>query len=592
VSSLKTYILDRSTDELKIITQDVCKKILSALKDAYPEGLTTRELVEKTGEAESTVYSYRRDLERSNFIKELKGKRSKPGRPSQQADNTRSSRYIVENANYLNYSKDRYHLAPGNVEYTTEFLRTCNRLLNEINLSELNDLLLSLVKRIHRLIRESSDEGIKQCAPTASVSCPNCNINHEARDFVRAVLLRVVYKFETFEGYLRFLADNEYISRDYFQVYQTEAIEPTVQSIEPTVQSELEPNTKQMALGTTVLRLLTFEKNVSKDQIQFLAINQDKRFLYGTMDTNLKTHDMTSDAMVECLTNDIYDTDDGIYISLSEQTNDFIRVISDDPSFPKVRELVSSIESVLSDERKQEYFVKGVIIQELEQNTIPDTKFGTNSGTNSDTNSDTMVLLRDNSGIITLFLDELESKKCGKGDKILVLGAHRYDWKSLKRGTYGSIVKIETIHLADHQAAFPNDVYFKHLVVNKYTIQNDIMVVLETIDITPGYTHVFFIIDNWGEKEISVDSSESIAIQDRRQYIGEKLHGYKHLHMSIPPGIEESGVISFPWLRGSEPMVSFRVRMRVGSSETRLHIYNPDTPLTLSGHTPHMTHQF
>jgi hypothetical protein len=287
----------------------------------------------------------------------------------------RSSRYVIENANYLNYSKDRYKLAPGNVEYPTGFLKASNRLLNDSDLDELNVLILTLVRKLHRQITEASDEESKHWAPKIGKEncCPNCNINHEVRDFIRALLLRVIDTFETYDGYLRFLAENESISNDYVQ------LDRAVDERESKRTLQLDTRNRQLGIGTTVLRILSIKKDIAKDKQLFLAINKDRRFVCGTIDKSLVTDEMAPDSMLECLTTDIADAVEGIYIGLSKQTDDFVRVIADDSSFPKLRDLICKIRSILQPEQENmdDYIVEGVIIQDPELVTLNQNEIGT-----------------------------------------------------------------------------------------------------------------------------------------------------------------------------------------------------------------------
>jgi hypothetical protein len=444
---LKTYILEPSENELKIATEKVGRKILSALKDAYPRGLTTKELVEKTGEAESTIYSYKMKLEKDNFIKELKTRKSGPGRPSSgdiQLD-SRSSKYIIENANYLNYSKDRYKLAPGNVEYPSEFLNLCNRFFDEENEKELYRILLSIISRIQRRVMESDDEESKRWAPTSGKEycCANCGCNHEARDFIRALLLRVMDRFEIHDEFLSFMAENQYISKDSLQQYTA----PTMPLSKGKPQFGLKE--KESGTGSTILRILSIERDIGEDQILFLAINKDGKFLCGTIDKELVTDDMTSNTMIKCLTNDIImDTEIGHYIGLSKDDS-FVEVTNDDLSFPKVSELISKIGVILStseEDKEDQYIVEGVIIQKKDIQLV-------NVNEPSDTIPGTQVLLRDDTGTIRLTnLRDQILNKLTMGDKIQVTGAYLYEdssGKELRKGAYGSIIKIGTEHVGD-----------------------------------------------------------------------------------------------------------------------------------------------
>jgi hypothetical protein len=316
---------------------------------------------------------------------------------------------------------------------------------------------------------------------------------------------------------------------------------------------EFDTQNRQSATGTTVLRILSIEKDAAKDCILFLAINKDRNFLFGTIDKHLVTNDMLSDSMIECLTNDIIDSTDGIYIGLSKQTNDFVKVINDNPSFPKVRDLISKIQSIIQSiphsEQELRYIVEGVIIQDPQQEKLSQNEIGTK------------VLLRDNSGMIPLNLGGNNLNKFANGDKVLVIDGFEQEWNTLSIGTYGSITKTATVDLTDPTTVFPNKVYFKHLKVGTSITQDKITAILHAVDFTPYYTRVFLTIDNEGKEEISFFRTDTIAIQNKRQYITREEQQFRGINSPIPSGIKETGMINFEPLDSTEPMASFRFRI-------------------------------
>jgi hypothetical protein len=415
---LKTYILEHWQDESSI--DDDKRKILLELKKAYPRFLTTKELIDKTEAPESTIYKKTRELEKHNFIKEIETRKRRRGRHSgsDSIHDKRLDKFVIENANYLNYSKDLYRLAPGNVEYPSKFQNLCDRLLDEDeDADDLLGSLLHLVERIQNRMRESNDVETKLWAPSSDINhvCQMCGINHEARDFVRASLLRLIDRFETSLHYLEFMKNNQYLSQEFYQ----EGLKLTRSSKEGS-RLDFDQKHKESGTGWTFLRILSIEKDTGKNQILFLGINEDGKFLHGTIDKELVTDAMLPDAMIKCLTNDIVmDTTVGSYIGLSKDDS-FVEIISDDPHFPTVSQLILKISEIqsleLKEEESEDCILEGVIIQKPEELEIV--------YPNHPNIPATRVLLGDNTGRI--YLDsrfDTVLKRLSVGDKIRVVGA-------------------------------------------------------------------------------------------------------------------------------------------------------------------------
>lgn len=437
---MRTYILERSEPELRVLTDLDNRKILNELKKAYPTGLTTAELIERTESAESTIYTKKSNLLRENFIKELKPKRSRPGRPSSEIDssNVRSSKFIVEDANYLNYSKDRYRLAPGNVEYSVEFINIWNRITDIDEEKELHKILLHLIEKLLRRVCEAENQEVRQWAPTGGPQycCLECGMNHEVRDFIRASLLRLIDRFEISTDLGNFLKDNEYISEKMYSQFSNLSSE----SITSELKMKGTRKKSETGIGLTTLRILSIQKDTGEDKLLFLAINKDQKFLCGTIDKELVTDEMASDSMIECLTNDIkMDTEVGSYIGLSKD-DAFVKVIDDNPEYPRIANLMSTIETVIhATEDREDYIVEGIIANDPEFFEVP---------YENRMISGTEVTLQDNTGQIPLnaYNDQVLNR-LHKGDKILVIGALLEEHKTrrwLHMSAYGSIIKIGT----------------------------------------------------------------------------------------------------------------------------------------------------
>ena len=78
----------RNDFELETLNKGSNRKIIEALLDAYPSGLTVKELARETGIPEKTVYPQIKSLSRERFIIEVgKEKQSRQrGRPSFKKD--------------------------------------------------------------------------------------------------------------------------------------------------------------------------------------------------------------------------------------------------------------------------------------------------------------------------------------------------------------------------------------------------------------------------------------------------------------------------------------------------------------------------
>ena len=65
------------------------------------------------------------------------------------------------------------------------------------------------------MFRESNKKDIRRWAPdvTKEFVCSYCDKNHEVRDFVRAILLQIIYRVEQDKKYLQFLRTSEIISQ-------------------------------------------------------------------------------------------------------------------------------------------------------------------------------------------------------------------------------------------------------------------------------------------------------------------------------------------------------------------------------------------
>ena len=226
---MKSYILGNYcvTDfDLEILHKNSNQDIIKTLLESYPSGLTAQEISKKTKLPIKTVYTQTKELFREHFINDSYDEPKPRGRPKKNDKhsslNQRKSIIMnIENANSLFASlfvdedeKKKTQLPPGNVKYSIDFLRTIPKLLAKEDQDEINNILLNTIKIIYRNAIESKDKDIQNSAPSTykgqdkykeDYRCSHCGLNHEARDFIRAVLLYMIDQSEQSKKFINFL---------------------------------------------------------------------------------------------------------------------------------------------------------------------------------------------------------------------------------------------------------------------------------------------------------------------------------------------------------------------------------------------------
>lgn len=219
----------RDEFDLDIVGKDSNRLILQALKDAYPNGLTVKQICEETNQPDKTVYPQIKSLTREHFIVEV-GKDKKPrlrGRPSTSrvSSNQRSgNKFVIEEVTSIfdpfeGKKKGEIPLPPGNVEYSGQFLQLWQDTVEKDELESIILLLLRFLKKMVVKSIESKDVAIVNIAPNTSIEncCSLCGVNHEARDFLRALSLHVIDEMERSEPYLYFLKEYNFITEEAFK---------------------------------------------------------------------------------------------------------------------------------------------------------------------------------------------------------------------------------------------------------------------------------------------------------------------------------------------------------------------------------------
>lgn len=182
------------------------------------------------------------------------------------------------------------------------------------------------------------------------------------------------------------------------------------------------------------LRILSIGRESGRGNVNCLAIDRGGKFVYLAVDSTLMNEEMTSEVMIECVPSRIF----GTSITLSKDES-YIRIIEDDPSFPKLAMLESKIKDIqLSD---NPFIVEAIVLQSPNMTEV-NTKAG-------ETVPVTDTLLGDDTGEIRLIGWRSQSSSVNQvnvGDRIKVIGATANNGREgkveLTLKPHSSIVKV------------------------------------------------------------------------------------------------------------------------------------------------------
>jgi hypothetical protein len=215
----------RDTLHLRIVNKESNRKILEALKDSYPVGLDVYELAEKTNLPLKTIYGQKTELYREYYISHYEEetnskKRGRPKRLPQTVERERV-KYVecqTRGVYDLYEGKKPIPLPPGTVVYSDGFVDVWDKLIEKEETDELSLVLLSFLKKIFTRVHDHNDQKIRKWAPERNIQhcCSQCGLNHEARDFIRAVLLHLIDQLEKNSALLNYLKDNDFLTQKSF----------------------------------------------------------------------------------------------------------------------------------------------------------------------------------------------------------------------------------------------------------------------------------------------------------------------------------------------------------------------------------------
>lgn len=242
---MKNYVSGfycRDDLHLQIMNKDSNRRILEALRKAYPEGLTVEELARKTKLPIKTIYAQKAELYREYYInhlaeeegeyKHLRGRPSSASRSREEARRKRV-RIVIEDASGYHdpyEGKKPTPLPPGNVVFSDGFTEAWDNIVGkeqeEILCNELLRFIQIVFNRIDDLTSgKENGKIIKNWIPERMVEfcCTQCGLNHETRDFIRAMLLHLIDKLEKNDKFFDFLKDNRFLTLEAYEQVKTRA---------------------------------------------------------------------------------------------------------------------------------------------------------------------------------------------------------------------------------------------------------------------------------------------------------------------------------------------------------------------------------
>ena len=182
------------------------------------------------------------------------------------------------------------------------------------------------------------------------------------------------------------------------------------------------------------LRILSIGRESGRGNVNCLAIGKGGKFVSLTVDSTLMNEDITPEVMIECVPSRIF----GTSITLSKDES-YIRIIDDDPSFPKLAMLESKIKDI---QLSNNPFIIEAIVLQAPNMTEVSTKTG-------EVVPVTDTLIGDDTGEIRLTGWRSQSSSVNQvnvGDRIKVIGATANNGREgkveLTLKPYSSIIKV------------------------------------------------------------------------------------------------------------------------------------------------------
>jgi|GEM_PF-2596013 len=398
---MNTYVEGRyfsSDEEMDVLKNPPERMILKRLSDAYPARRTAKQLEEdfreNTDIVKSTIHAKLIELRKKFFIYELnkqqegelKRRRGPLGPLHDLAkkENPTSAKYVIEEVPNSLYRILPYHLAPGYVQYNEHFETAWNYIIkNQMIEKELFDNLRRSILRILETIfgivnnSESQPMEISRIAPVGMLNpdarmrqrgimpydnlfCSNCGIDHEARNFMRAILLHLLDDVEMTHDFIDFFKKHGIVNTHGYELYEEAYKKFSHETKISTVDKSRKKDELADRMDINRLRIISIDRY--KDKSHFLSVTRDGMFLAGVVNSVLLSGNIKRDSIIECLASDIRRTEDLFKdIDISNE-NSYITLREEDTTFPRYSELL--ITKIKDIKVNGNYYVVNAIILE------------------------------------------------------------------------------------------------------------------------------------------------------------------------------------------------------------------------------------
>jgi hypothetical protein len=218
-------------------------KIVDELNDVYPDRRTAKQLhtvfAENTRISISDVHSKLNSLEARGFIHKLNKKQEVEFKKRlknhslpdniKSDDDQRSARYVIEDVSNSLHESLPYQLAPGYFQYTREFQNIWSGLIrNQLIQDQFKDLQTSILHILDNLYKTVRLDKYSKITPrgiiegNSNYACSSCGIDHESRNFIRAIMLHLLDDFEVSNDFINFLWDKKLVNENGLVVYRKE----------------------------------------------------------------------------------------------------------------------------------------------------------------------------------------------------------------------------------------------------------------------------------------------------------------------------------------------------------------------------------
>jgi hypothetical protein len=139
----------------------------------------------------------------------------------------------------------------------------------------------------------SESERIRMMAGLNNVRCANCGIDHESRNFIRAIVLHLLDDFELSNDFIDFLKTKSIINERGYELYQEAHTKSNLYKVHKT-REQIEPQNK-----TDVERLRIIFIKRYNEMTCFLCIDKDAKVLAGEADSSLISDDLGPNSIIE-----------------------------------------------------------------------------------------------------------------------------------------------------------------------------------------------------------------------------------------------------------------------------------------------------